>query len=140
MNYLPLNIKYLKEKEGLSEEYFSALFGLGRGAMGSYIAEKANPKIETLQKISARYETTIDNLVNLDISKMLKSVDKNEDNEPPSEWTTMSEITSELEKLRLENKHLKELLKKEEAQTDTLREMIEGMKDGSIQFKPNKAI
>ncbi|MEM9142266.1 MAG: S24 family peptidase, partial [Bacteroidota bacterium] len=43
-------------------------FGLNRGAVGSYIDGKSRPKIETLQKISEKYQLTLDDLVNRDLS------------------------------------------------------------------------
>lgn len=70
MNYISLNIKYLFDKQNLSEENYGKLFGLGRGAIQSYIIEKATPKIDTIQKITVKYGLTIDEFVNSDISRL----------------------------------------------------------------------
>lgn len=69
MNYISLNIKYLFEKQNLSEVDFGKLFGLGRGAIQSYIANKATPKIETIQKMTVRFGLSIDEFVNSEIGK-----------------------------------------------------------------------
>lgn len=72
MNLLSLNIKYLKEKEDLTEVEFGKLFGLNRGAVSSYINEGIKPKLETLQIISEKYNLTLDDLVNRDIRRILE--------------------------------------------------------------------
>lgn len=71
MNFISLNIKYLFEIQDLSEVEFGKLFGLGRGAIQSYIANKATPKIETIQKLTVKYGLTIDEFVTSDISKII---------------------------------------------------------------------
>lgn len=67
MNLISLNIKHLVEGSNLTKDAFGKLFGLNRGAIGTYIEGKALPKIETLQKISAHFNISIDDLVNLEI-------------------------------------------------------------------------
>lgn len=76
MNFLSLNIKYLKEKENLTEVEFGKQFGLNRGAISSYINEGIKPKLETLQIISEKYDLTLDDLVNNDISKIIELENK----------------------------------------------------------------
>lgn len=78
MKYLSLNIKNLKDRENLSEEDFGKKFGLNRGAIQSYIADKAKPKIETLQKISEMYNISIDDLLNRDINEPNDVIELNE--------------------------------------------------------------
>ncbi|WP_372756016.1 helix-turn-helix domain-containing protein [Labilibaculum sp.] len=68
-NYIGLNVSKLAEKENLSKDAFGRLFDLKRGAISSYIDGKALPKIETLQKISAHYNVSIDDLINRDIEQ-----------------------------------------------------------------------
>lgn len=67
MNYLSLNIKHLVKKEGLSQDDFGILFGLNRGAIGSYIRKDIKPKMDVLQRISAKYNILIEDLVGKDI-------------------------------------------------------------------------
>lgn len=68
MDYLGLNINHLVSISELSKDEFGKLFGLNRGAIGSYINSDIKPKLETLQKISAKYNILIDDLMNKDIS------------------------------------------------------------------------
>ncbi len=75
MNYISLNIKYLTGKEKVKKDEFGRIFGLNRGAISAYISEKAQPKIETLQKISAYFQISIDDLINTNLS----NPDKKED-------------------------------------------------------------
>ena len=71
MDYLGLNISYLATKEHLSKDDFGRKFGLNRGTISSYINNDVKPKLETLQKISAKYNVLIDDLLNRDISNLL---------------------------------------------------------------------
>ena len=68
-NYIKLNINYLVERENKGKDGFGNLFNLNRGTIGTYIDGKALPKIETLQKISEKYNISIDELVNNQIDK-----------------------------------------------------------------------
>jgi hypothetical protein len=68
-NYIKLNINYLVERENKGKDGFGNLFNLNRGTIGTYIDGKAKPKIETLQKISEKYNISIDDLVNSQIEK-----------------------------------------------------------------------
>lgn len=68
MNHLSKNIRHLVDISEKSQDAFGEIFGLKRGAVGSYINEVAVPKIETLQKISEFSGFSIDQLINFDIS------------------------------------------------------------------------
>ncbi len=68
MNFISNNINYLVLKEGIGKDQFGKLFNLNRGVIGSYIANKSTPKLDTLQSISKKYDILIDDLVNKDIS------------------------------------------------------------------------
>ncbi len=72
-NYIGLNISKLVSCSNLTKEAFGRLFELKRGAISSYIDGKALPKIETLQKISAHYHISIDDLVNRDIENFTET-------------------------------------------------------------------
>ena len=74
MNFISMNIKQLVDNEGIGQDAFGVLFGLNRGAIGSYISGKATPKIELLQKISEKYQISIDDLINTDISGGIKQL------------------------------------------------------------------
>lgn len=88
--YLSENIAYLVSKSGLSQDDFGALLGLKRGAVNTYINNKAFPKIDTLIKICEDYEVSLDDLIRslLDIEKPYgikdgKLLTSNENNPEP---------------------------------------------------------
>lgn len=68
MKFISQNISFLMSKENLSQDEFGSMFGLKRGAIGSYLNKDVKPKIETLQKISEYFGLTIDDFLNVDIS------------------------------------------------------------------------
>jgi transcriptional regulator with XRE-family HTH domain len=58
------NIKYLRKKEGLTQQAFAAKFDVTRAVIGSYEEGRALPKLSVLQQISISYDVTLDELVN----------------------------------------------------------------------------
>ncbi|WP_299242992.1 hypothetical protein [uncultured Aquimarina sp.] len=68
MNHIAKNLSFLLRQTGLGKDAFGETVGLRRGNIGSYIDEKALPKIDTLQKISETYQISLDDLVNSDLS------------------------------------------------------------------------
>lgn len=68
MNYIAKNLSFLLRQTGLGKDAFGETVGLKRGNIGSYIDEKALPKIDTLQKISETYKISLDDLVNTDLT------------------------------------------------------------------------
>lgn len=68
-NYIGLNIKYLIDKNFLSQGKFGELFGLTQAVINAYIKEKSNPQVETIQKICAHFKISIDDFFNKDMSK-----------------------------------------------------------------------
>jgi transcriptional regulator with XRE-family HTH domain len=82
MNYIAKNLSFLLRQTGLGKDAFGETVGLRRGNIGSYIDEKALPKIDTLQKISETYKISLDDLVNTDLSNnSLKPRNANSDEE-----------------------------------------------------------
>ncbi|TSE02791.1 hypothetical protein [Aquimarina algiphila] len=69
MIFLSKNIKYLCDRENIGKDAFGKLFGLNRGAIGSYIEGKSYPKLPVIQKISVKYSILIDDLINKDLAK-----------------------------------------------------------------------
>jgi len=67
-NYITENIAHLVDKSGETQDDFGSLFDLKRGAINSYINQKALPKIETIQRICLHYEITIDDFVNRELA------------------------------------------------------------------------
>lgn len=67
-NYIGLNIKYLCDRNFLSQKDFGNIFGLTQAVVNAYIKEKSNPQVETIQKICKHFELSIDDFLNLDLS------------------------------------------------------------------------
>ncbi len=63
-NFIDLNIKYLYEKNKLTQNEFGALFELNNGVIGTYVRGKTNPQVETMQKICNHFNLTLDDFVN----------------------------------------------------------------------------
>ena len=72
-NFIGINISYLVDKLNCTQDEFGALFDLKRGNVNQYVKEKAQPKIETIQKICKHFEISIDDFINLDLSTLPKS-------------------------------------------------------------------
>ncbi|WP_459212753.1 helix-turn-helix domain-containing protein [Aquimarina rhabdastrellae] len=72
MNFISKNILFLVKEENISKDAFGKLFNLKRGNISSYINGKAMPKLETLIKISSKYDILIDDLIHIDLSKNQK--------------------------------------------------------------------
>jgi len=68
-NYIANNILYLVKKNNCTQDEFGALFDLSRGLISQYAKEKSQPKIETIQKICSHFKLSIDDFINLDLSK-----------------------------------------------------------------------
>lgn len=69
-NYIGLNIKYLYEKNFLSQDEFGELFGLKKSVIGTYVREISVPKIDVIQKICVYYKISIDDFVNRPLSEV----------------------------------------------------------------------
>ena len=72
-NYISININYLVKKLNFKQDEFGAMFDIGKNVTGSYILGKALPKLETIDKICAYFEITIDQFVKQDLSKGYKT-------------------------------------------------------------------
>jgi len=64
--HIGLNISYLIKKHGLNQSTFADIFDLKQSAISSYIGGTM-PKIETIQKICAHFNISIDDFINRDL-------------------------------------------------------------------------
>lgn len=63
MSYFGTNIKKIRQLKGLSQTQFGELVNLNRGVVSSYEEGRAEPKIETLLRISDHFELSTDDLL-----------------------------------------------------------------------------
>lgn len=69
MSYLNKNLKYLRKQRAYTQTDLAERIGLKRAQIGSYEEFRAEPKIETIQKIAYLFGLTLDQLINQDLSK-----------------------------------------------------------------------
>jgi len=67
-NFIPENIEYLIKLENSSKDEFGFKFDLKRGIVSQYVRQISIPKLETIQRICAYFEISIDDFVNTDLS------------------------------------------------------------------------
>ena len=71
MDYIALNIKFLRTVAGLSQEELAQKVELNRGNITSYERGAAKPNINTIKRIAAFFNTDLEKLVQTDMSKTL---------------------------------------------------------------------
>jgi len=58
------NIKYLRKKNGLTQQQFADAMEIKRSLVGAYEEERAEPKYDLLKKFAVYFELSIDELIN----------------------------------------------------------------------------
>lgn len=66
------NLKYLRKKNGLTQQHFADKMGIKRSLIGAYEEDRAEPKYELLKKIAEFFELTIDEFINEQINDKWK--------------------------------------------------------------------
>ena len=69
MTYLNSNIKHLRKLKGYTQAALAEKIGLKRSLIGAYEEGRAEPKITTIQKLSALFQTSIDTLIDMDLKR-----------------------------------------------------------------------
>lgn len=69
MSYLNENIKFLRKQRLFTQAELARRIGVKRSLIGAYEEHRAEPKIETIQKLAYLFELTLDQLINQDLSK-----------------------------------------------------------------------
>jgi len=132
-DYISLNIKQIMSIKKLTQDELGEKLDLKRGAIGSYINEKAKPKIETIQKISVLFNISIDDFINRDISNTSKhdgarAANKNRTNKDLNIYI-LEQNLNESEKfgmaLQEEVNGLKALVQNKDELMDVLKELVE---------------
>jgi transcriptional regulator with XRE-family HTH domain len=76
-NFIGLNIKFLCNKNRLSQSEFGDLFEIKQSTISTYLAKRSNPQVETIQKICEYFSITIDEFINSDLAQSDKNSNKN---------------------------------------------------------------
>jgi transcriptional regulator with XRE-family HTH domain len=66
MTFINENIKFLRKKQGLTQEQFSQKIGIKRSLLGAYEEGRAEPGYENLVKMAATFQVSIDHLITND--------------------------------------------------------------------------
>lgn len=63
------NLKYLRKLRGWTQEEFANKLGIKRSLVGAYEEERADPRIDVLEKLADMFKLTLDDLLRKDISE-----------------------------------------------------------------------
>jgi len=72
MSNISSNLKYLRKKNGQTQQQFADLMGIKRSLVGAYEEDRAEPKYELLKRIADNFELTIDEFINETINDKWK--------------------------------------------------------------------
>jgi transcriptional regulator with XRE-family HTH domain len=72
MSNISSNLKYLRKKNGQTQQQFADLMGIKRSLVGAYEEDRAEPKYELLKRIAENFELTIDEFINENINDKWK--------------------------------------------------------------------
>lgn len=72
MGKISENIKYLRKKQGLTQQQFADVMEIKRSLVGAYEEDRAEPKYDLLKKFADFFELSIDELINEKIDAQWK--------------------------------------------------------------------
>lgn len=70
MDIISKNIKFLRNVKGYTQEQLAEKLGIKRSLLGAYEEARADPRLNTLLKLSDQFHTTVDILISKDLSKL----------------------------------------------------------------------
>ncbi len=73
MTLISDNIKYLRKKIGLTQEQFAERIGIKRSLVGAYEEGRADPRIGNLINMADVFGTSVDIIINKDVSRLSES-------------------------------------------------------------------
>lgn len=127
MKYLADNIKFLRQKLGLSQEKLAELLGLNRGNIASYEKGSAEPRIENLIKMMQVFKVEVKDLVEKDlagIEKLDHEISSLKENESYSENLISWEKGRLLKRLENRDKRIQQFIQ----QSEEMHKILEGFK------------
>jgi transcriptional regulator with XRE-family HTH domain len=72
MSNISSNLKYLRKKNGHTQQQFADIMGIKRSLIGAYEEDRAEPKYDLLKKIAEHFDLTIDEFINEQITESWK--------------------------------------------------------------------
>lgn len=67
------NIRFLRKKQGLTQEQFAERIGIKRSLLGAYEEGRADPRITNLINMAHAFGTSVDILISRDVSRLPES-------------------------------------------------------------------
>ena len=64
------NIRYLRKKNGWTQEKFSKKIGIKRSLVGAYEEGRSDPRLNNLLKICDVFQISLDNILKKDVSSL----------------------------------------------------------------------
>ncbi len=69
MSIVNSNIRFLRKKKGITQEELAKHLGVTRSVIGAYEEGRAEPRIQTMQKIANFFDISLDQLINTEFEK-----------------------------------------------------------------------
>ncbi len=69
-SFAGLNLKYLRKLRGWTQEEFANKLNIKRSLVGAYEEERAEPRIEVMEKLSDMFRISLDDLLRKDLSEV----------------------------------------------------------------------
>lgn len=76
MHYISHNIKYLRKQKGWTQQELADALEVKRPQIGSYEEARADPRIQTLLKLSELFNIQLDDLIGKDLTSAIQSAKK----------------------------------------------------------------
>jgi transcriptional regulator with XRE-family HTH domain len=74
MSYAGKNLRYLRKQRGWTQDECAAKLNIKRSLVGAYEEERAEPKLEALEKLSSIFKLSLDELLLNDLSNIKKGM------------------------------------------------------------------
>jgi transcriptional regulator with XRE-family HTH domain len=102
MGLVSENIKYLRKKNGLTQEQMAERLGIKRSLLGAYEEGRADPRIANLVKFSEIFDITIDQMINSDMSISAVGASESQDTPKGSGLKVLSITVDQQDKENIE--------------------------------------
>lgn len=123
------NIKWIRLLKGLSQAEFGAIFKVSKDAIYTYESGRTIPNAAMLSKIATMAGVTISDLENKDLRKLdINVIDPDTKDMMYTLATKTTANQHDVEKLKLEAQHLRELLKVEKEKNELLKQLVSSKK------------
>lgn len=137
MKFFADNLKFLRKRDGLSQEQLAERLGLNRGNIASYEKGTAEPKLENVLKIVKLFNIELADLLEKDLTNSAAIIEELEKGgyETPAPHVAPEEATAHL-KAELNDHRIR--LERFISQSDDMQKILEGFKQFH-KFKMEKA-